>query len=66
MKDVEIHFTDGVLRSECKNIAQIKYVTRQKENNIYKYRDKIKVHRRNIKKLKDNISRILIEENESS
>lgn len=62
----KVHFTDGVLRSECRNIAQIKYATRQRENNISKFRDKAKVHRRNIKKLKENICRILIEENESS
>ena len=61
-----VHFTDGVLRSECTNIAQIKYATRQRENNISKFRDKAKVHRRNIKKLKENISRILVEENEST
>lgn len=57
-----IHFTDGVLRSECNNTFQLKYVTRQKENNLYKYRDNIKLHKRNISKLKENISRILIEE----
>ncbi|MGL6105622.1 nitric oxide reductase activation-like protein [Romboutsia sp.] len=61
-----IHFTDGVLRSECSNMAQIKYVTRQKENNLGKYREKHKIHKRNITKLKDNISRILIEESETS
>ncbi|HSQ89986.1 cobaltochelatase CobT-related protein [Romboutsia sp.] len=61
-----IHFTEGVLRSECSNIVQIKYVTRQKENNISKFRDKIKIHKRNIVKLKDSISRILIEESERS
>lgn len=61
-----VHFTDGVLRSECSNIAQIKYATRQKENNISKFRDKVKTHRRNITKLKDSLSRILIEESESS
>lgn len=61
-----IHFTDGVLRSECSNIAQIKYVTRQKENNISKFRDKAKIHKRNIIKLKDSLSRILIEESETS
>ena len=33
-----VHFTDGVLRSECTNIAQIKYATRQRENNISKFR----------------------------
>ncbi|MGG7060595.1 nitric oxide reductase activation-like protein, partial [Clostridium tertium] len=61
-----IHFTDGVLRSECSNVAQIKYVTRQKENNIGKFRDKAKIHKRNIIKLKDSLSRILIEESETS
>ena len=40
-----IHFTDGVLRSECNNVFQLKYVTRQKENNLYKYRDNIKLHK---------------------
>ncbi|MCC3869134.1 nitric oxide reductase activation-like protein [Terrisporobacter mayombei] len=57
-----VHFTDGVLRSECNNAFQLKYVTRQKENNLYKYRDNIKLHKRSINKLKENISRILIEE----
>ena len=58
-----VHFTDGVLRSECNNAFQLKYVTRQKENNLYKYRDNIKIHKRSINKLKESISRILIEEN---
>ena len=57
-----VHFTDGVLRSECSNAFQLKYVTRQKENNLYKYRNNIKIHKRSINKLKENISRILIEE----
>lgn len=57
-----IYFTDGVLRSECNNAFQLKYVTRQKENNLYKYRDNIKLHKRSINKLKESISRILVEE----
>lgn len=57
-----IHLTDGVLRSECNNAFQLKYVTRQKENNLYKYRENIKLHKRSITKLKENLSRILIEE----
>lgn len=57
-----IHFTDGVLRSECNNVFQLKYVTRQKENNLYKYRENIKLHKRSINKLKESISRILIQE----
>lgn len=61
-----VYFTDGVLRSECKNVFQIKYVTRQKENNISKFRDNIKIHKRNINKLRESISRILIEESEST
>jgi hypothetical protein len=59
-----IHFTDGVIRSECTNIVQVKYATRQKENNMSKFRDKVKVHKRNIIKLKENLSRILVEESE--
>lgn len=58
-----VHFTDGVLRSECNNAFQLKYVTRQKENNLYKYRDNIKLHKRSINKLKESILKILIEEN---
>lgn len=61
-----VHFTEGVLRTECTNIAQVRYATRQKENNISKFRDKIKVHKRNVIKLKQNISRILVEESETS
>ena len=57
-----VHFTEGVLRSECKNVFQVKYVTRHKENNLKKYREKIKIYKRNINKLKENLSRILIEE----
>lgn len=57
-----VHFTNGVLRSECNNVFQLKYVTRQKENNLYKYRNNIKLHKRSINKLKESISRILIEE----
>lgn len=57
-----VHFTEGVLRSECKNVFQVKYVTRHKENNLKKYREKIKIYKRNINKLTENISRILIEE----
>ncbi|MGL5348659.1 MAG: nitric oxide reductase activation-like protein [Peptostreptococcaceae bacterium] len=61
-----VHFTEGVLRTNCTNIAQVRYAIRQKENNISKYRDKVKIHKRNIIKLKQNISRILIEESETS
>lgn len=61
-----VHFTDGVLRSKCENTAKVKYVIRQKENNIKKFSDNVKIHKRNILKLKESLSRVLIEENESS
>ena len=57
-----VHFTDGVLRSPCNNAFQLKYVTRQKENNLYRFRENIKLHKRSINKLKESISRILVEE----
>ncbi|MDU5418418.1 hypothetical protein, partial [Peptoniphilus harei] len=58
-----IHFTDGVLRSECNNVFQLKYVTRQKENNLGKFREHARMYRQQIKRLKESLSRILIEEN---
>ncbi len=61
-----IHFTDGVLRSECNNVFQLKYVTRQKENNLGKFREHARMYRQQIKRLKESLSRILIEENAKS
>lgn len=58
-----VHFTEGVLRSECKNVFQVKYVTRHKENNLKKYRENIRVYKRSINRLKENLMRILVEEN---
>ena len=54
-----VHFTDGVLRASCDNAFQKKYVTRQKERNISGYRDNIKIHKRNIVKLKDTLIKTL-------
>ena len=59
-----VHFSDGVLRSECDNAFQIKFTTRQQEKNERIYRDNIKVYRQVIKSLKSNLQRILIEEKE--
>ncbi len=61
-----VHFTDGVLRSPCDNTFQIKYVTRQKENNLSEFRDNIKVHKRNIIKLKEVILKTLTAEQQNS
>ena len=60
-----LHFTDGVLRSPCDNAFQLKYVTRQKDNNIFEFQYKMKMYRRQINKLKENFSRLLIEESSS-
>ncbi|MGM9536028.1 MAG: nitric oxide reductase activation-like protein [Intestinibacter sp.] len=60
-----LHFTDGVLRSHCENAFQLKYVTRQKDNNIFEFQFKIKTFRRQINKLKESFSRLLIEESSS-
>ena len=60
-----LHFTDGVLRSPCDNAFQLKYVTRQKDNNIFEFQFKIKTFRRQINKLKESFSRLLIEESSS-
>ncbi len=60
-----IHFTDGVLRSPCDNAFQLKYVTRQKENNLFEFQFKLKTFRRQINKLKESLSRLLVEESAS-
>ncbi|ABR49667.1 Nitric oxide reductase activation protein-like protein [Alkaliphilus metalliredigens QYMF] len=61
-----VHFTEGVLRSPCDNTFQIKYVTKQKEKNLSGFRDNIKVHRRNIIKLKEVILKTLTAEQENT
>lgn len=60
-----IHFTDGVLRSPCDNVFQLKYVTRQKENNLFEFQFKLKTFRRQINKLRESLSRLLVEESAS-
>ena len=60
-----LHFTDGVLRSYCENAFQLKYVTRQKDNNLFEFQYKMKVYRRQINKLRECFSRLLIEESSS-
>lgn len=60
-----LHFTDGVLRSHCENTFQLKYVTRQKDNNLFEFQYKMKVYRRQINKLRECFSRLLIEESSS-
>ncbi len=59
-----IHFTEGVLRTDCENAFQIKYVTRQKEKNLSAFRENIKINKRNIIKLKEMITKTLTAEQE--
>ncbi|WP_099189323.1 cobaltochelatase CobT-related protein [Tepidibacter mesophilus] len=61
-----VHFTDGVLRSDCDNLFQIKYVTKQKEKNMSVFRENIKIYRRNISRLKDILTKTLMAEKEIS
>ncbi|MTI56292.1 cobaltochelatase CobT-related protein [Geosporobacter ferrireducens] len=61
-----VHFTEGVLRAPCDNVFQKKYVTRQKEKNLSDFRDNIKVHKRNIIKLKEMILKTLTSEQENT
>ena len=40
-----IHFTDGVLRSECNNVFQLKQKKKKKENNLGKFREHARMYR---------------------
>jgi hypothetical protein len=57
-----IHMTDGVIRSDCNNEFQQKYVQRHQIKNIDVYRANQKVFKRNINKLKESMSRTLVQE----
>ncbi|MPW25060.1 nitric oxide reductase activation-like protein [Alkalibaculum sp. M08DMB] len=59
-----VHFTDGVLRTNCDNAFQTKYVSRQKENNLSYYAKNPRVNKRNIVKLKQLIQRTMTAESE--
>ncbi|MDD3305909.1 MAG: nitric oxide reductase activation-like protein [Acetobacterium sp.] len=57
-----IHMTDGVIRSDSKNEFQQKYVQRHQIKNTDVYRANQKVFRRNINKLRESMSRTLVQE----
>lgn len=57
-----IHMTDGVVRSDSDNEFQQKYVQRHQAKNIDAFRANQKVFKRNINKLKESISRTLVQE----
>lgn len=61
-----VHFTDGVLRAGVENSFQIKYVQKQKENNLHHFNKFSQVHNRNVFRLKETIIRTLTMETEVS
>jgi hypothetical protein len=61
-----VHFTDGVLRAGVDNSFQIKYVRKQKENNLHHFNKYSQIHKRNVLKLKETILRTLTMETEVS
>lgn len=61
-----VHFTDGVLRTKSKNLFQTKLAARHKENNLAYYRQKPRVYKRNIMRLKQVIQQTMVAENQKT
>jgi hypothetical protein len=61
-RDCSLHFTEGVLRSECDSEAKKKYALRDQQNNIATYQDNARVYIRTIKRLRDALLRTLVME----
>jgi len=59
-----VHFTDGVSRSNENNSFQAKYIARQKVNNMAFFNSSGRANKRNIMRLKENISRLLAKQAE--
>lgn len=57
-----IHMTDGVVRSDSDNEFQQKYVQRHQIKNTDVFRANYKVFKRNINKLRESMSRTLVQE----
>lgn len=57
-----IHMTDGVIRSDSDNEFQQKYVQRHQVKNTDVFRANYKVFKRNINKLRESMSRTLVQE----
>ncbi|MBC3803698.1 nitric oxide reductase activation-like protein [Acetobacterium fimetarium] len=57
-----IHMTDGVIRSDSRNEFQQKYVKRQQTKNVEVFRANFKICKRNVNKLKESMSRTLVQE----
>ena len=63
-RDCKLHFTDGVLRSECDGEYQKKYALRDFEVNKAAYAENLLVYTRTIKHLRDGLIRTLVAERE--
>ena len=65
-RDCKLHFTDGVLRSECDGEFQKKYAQRDYETNRKAYEKNLLVYTRTIKQLRDGLIRTLVAEREKN
>jgi len=61
-----VHFTEGVLRTKSENLFQVKLASRHKENNLSYYRQKPRVYKRNIMRLKQTILQTMVAENQKT
>lgn len=61
-RDCLLHFTDGVLRSECDSEVKKKYALRDQHSNLAVYQGSIRVYMRTIKRLRDALLRTLMME----
>lgn len=61
-RDCKLHYTDGVLRSDCDGEFQKKYALRDKERNEQAYKDNFRVYHRTVKRLRDALIRTLVAE----
>ncbi|MDO4288834.1 MAG: hypothetical protein Q4C55_06565 [Eubacterium sp.] len=64
--DCKLHFTDGVLRSDCDGEFQKKYALRDYEANRKAYQENLLVYTRTIKQLRDGLIRTLVAEREKN
>ena len=61
-RDCCLHFTEGVLRSECDSDFKKKYALRDRQRNINAYQENLRVYTRTIKRLRDALLRTLTTE----
>ena len=61
-RDCRLHYTEGVLRSECDGEFQRKYAKRDLKRNQDAYQANLRVYSRTIKRLRDALIRTLVAE----